>query len=36
MIEVQNLSKSFGTKKAVDAVSFKVNPGEVFGYLDSR
>ena len=33
MIEVQNLSKSFGTKKAVDAVSFKVNPGEVFGYL---
>ncbi len=33
MIQVQNLNKSFGSKKVVDNVSFTINPGEVFGYL---
>lgn len=33
MIEVTNLTKSFGDKKAVDNVSFTVQPGEIFGYL---
>lgn len=29
MLEVENLVKNFGTKKAVNGVSFTVNPGEV-------
>jgi ABC-2 type transport system ATP-binding protein len=33
MIKVQNLSKVFGTKKAVDGVSFTVQRGEVLGFL---
>ncbi len=33
MIKVQNLSKSFGPKKAVDHVSFAVERGEVLGFL---
>ncbi|OJX46053.1 MAG: sodium ABC transporter [Chloroflexi bacterium 44-23] len=32
-IVVDNISKSFGTKKAVDGVSFNVEPGGVFGLL---
>lgn len=33
MIKVENLSKSFGPKKAVDQVSFTVERGEVLGFL---
>ncbi len=33
MIEVRNLSKRFGSKLAVDDVSFKVGRGEVLGFL---
>ena len=33
MIEVQNLSRRFGSKLAVDDVSFQVNKGEVLGFL---
>jgi len=33
MIRVQNLSKSFGPKTAVNGVSFTVNRGEVLGFL---
>jgi ABC-2 type transport system ATP-binding protein len=33
MIKVQNLVKLFGTKRAVDDVSFGVNRGEVLGFL---
>jgi ABC-2 type transport system ATP-binding protein len=33
MIKVQNLSKVFGTKKAVDGISFNVQKGEVLGFL---
>lgn len=32
-IEVQNISKSYGTQKALDSVSFKVNKGEIVGFL---
>lgn len=32
-IEVNNISKSFGTLHAVDHVSFEVEPGEIFGLL---
>lgn len=33
MIEVENVSKRFGAKTAVDGVSFTARPGEIFGYL---
>ena len=33
MIRIENLSKSFGVKKAVDDVSFSVERGEVLGFL---
>lgn len=33
MIEVQNLTKSFGTLKAVDGISFSVPQGQVLGFL---
>ena len=33
MIRVENLSKSFGPKRAVDGVSFEVGRGEVLGFL---
>jgi ABC-2 type transport system ATP-binding protein len=32
-IEVQNISKSYGTQKAVDAISFSVKKGEIVGFL---
>lgn len=33
MIEVQNLTKQYGVKKAVDDLSFTVNDGEILGFL---
>jgi ABC-2 type transport system ATP-binding protein len=33
MIKVHNLAKHFGTKRAVDGVSFSVEKGEVLGFL---
>jgi ABC-2 type transport system ATP-binding protein len=33
MIKVNSLSKMFGTKKAVQNVSFSVERGEVLGFL---
>lgn len=33
LLAVQRLSKSFGTVRAVDAVSFEVQPGELYGLL---
>jgi ABC-2 type transport system ATP-binding protein len=33
MIKVENLTKIFGTKRAVDGVSFTVERGEVLGFL---
>src|SRR6266851_3625193 len=33
MIKVQNLAKAFGTKRAVDGISFSIERGEVLGFL---
>lgn len=33
MIEIKNVSKYYGTKKALDNVSFKVNKGEIFAFI---
>ena len=35
-IEAQGLSRRFGTFTAVDAISFQVRPGEVFGFLGAN
>lgn len=33
MIEVRNLTKDYGARRAIDALSFSVNKGEVVGFL---
>ena len=33
MIEVVNLSKHYGDKKAVDGISFTAKSGEILGFL---
>ncbi len=33
MIEITNLTKSYGTLKAIDRLNFKVNKGEIVGFL---
>lgn len=33
MIEVRGLTKTYGSEKAVDDISFEVRPGEVLGFL---
>src|SRR5699024_3522780 len=33
MIEVKNLTKSYGDKLAVDNISFRANNGEILGFL---
>jgi ABC-2 type transport system ATP-binding protein len=33
MIQIDNLTKTFGSFKAVDNLSLKVEPGEIFGFL---
>ena len=33
MIEIKNVSKSYGTKKAIDNISFNVNDGEIFAFI---
>jgi ABC-2 type transport system ATP-binding protein len=32
-IAIQNVSKSYGTQKALDAISFSINKGEIVGFL---
>ena len=32
-IEVQNISKSYGTQKALDNISFSIKNGEIVGFL---
>ena len=36
MLEVKNVSKSYGDFKAVDNLSFKVKEGEIFGLLGAN
>ncbi len=33
MIEIKNVSKYYGNKKALDDVSFKVKQGEIFAFI---
>jgi len=36
VIEVRNLTKRFGSFTAVDAISFEVPKGEIFGFLGAN
>lgn len=36
MLEIDHLSKSFGAIQALDGMSFRVNPGELFGFVGSN
>jgi len=36
IIEVRNLTKSFGSFTAVNSISFEVNKGEIFGFLGAN
>ncbi len=33
MLEIRNLTKSFGEKKAVDNLSLEIKPGEIYGFI---
>ena len=33
LIEVENLSHTYGTRQALDGVTFHIEPGEIFGFL---
>ena len=33
MIELSNLSKSYGTTKAVDGLNLNISKGELFGFI---
>ncbi len=33
MLEIRNLSKTFGTKLAVDCLSFTVEDGDIMGFI---
>ena len=33
MIEIKNVTKKYGEKKALDNVSFNVNDGEIFAFI---
>lgn len=33
MLKIENLSKSFGNKKAVDRLSLHIKPGEIYGFI---
>lgn len=33
VLEINNISKSFGKKKVLDGITFTVNEGEIFGFL---
>lgn len=36
MIEIRNISKSYGEHKVIDNVSLKINDGEIFGFLGAK
>ncbi len=33
MIQIKNVTKKYGEKKALDNVSFEVNDGEIFAFI---
>ena len=36
MIQIDNLSKNYGTVQAVDSISFSLNDGEIVGFLGAN
>ena len=33
MLKVENLTKYYGDKKAIDSINIEVKPGEIFGFI---
>lgn len=33
MLRIENLTKKFGDKKAVDSLSLHIEPGEIYGFI---
>ena len=33
MLKINNLTKTFGDKKAVDNLTLHINPGEIYGFI---
>ena len=33
MLKIENLTKSYGDKKAVDGLSLHIQPGEIYGFI---
>lgn len=33
MLEIKNVTKKYGTKKAIDSINLKINKGEIFGFI---
>jgi ABC-2 type transport system ATP-binding protein len=36
LLDIARVSKQFGTRQALDDVSFTIEPGEVFGFVGSN
>ena len=33
MLRIENLTKTYGTKNAVDNLSLQINPGEIYAFI---
>ena len=33
MLKIENLTKTYGDKKAVDSLSIYIRPGEIYGFI---
>lgn len=33
MLRIENLTKNYGDKKAVDSLSLTISPGEIYGFI---
>ena len=33
MLKIENLTKTYGEKKAVDDLTLHINPGEIYGFI---
>ena len=33
MLEIKNLTKTYGDKKAVDDITINIEPGEIYGFI---
>lgn len=36
MLDIQHLTKTYGEKKAVDDLSLRIAPGEIYGFIRAQ